>query len=91
MNEFMESTPELALTSKDISMQVSFDEFNLNITIEYHGKILTFPERKPSKESLMTQESAAIELAGYLIKQNADSTSSKKEKDKIILTIHFEH
>jgi len=91
MNEFMESTPDLALASQDIVMQVSFDEFNLDVTIEYRGKKLVFPEKKPSKESLMTQESAAIELAGYLIKQNADATSSKTEKNKIILTIHLEH
>ncbi|MDP8315118.1 MAG: solute carrier family 23 protein [Candidatus Celaenobacter antarcticus] len=91
MNEFMESTPDLALASQDIVMQVSFDEFNLDVTIEYRGKKLVFPEKKPSKESLMTQESAAIELASYLIKQNADAISSKTEKNKIILTIHFEH
>lgn len=91
MNEFMESTPDLALASQDIVMQVSFDEFNLDVTIEYRGKKLVFPEKKPSKESLMTQESAAIELASYLIKQNADAISSKTEKNKIILTIHLEH
>lgn len=91
MNEFMECTPDLALTSQDIAMQVSFDEFNLDVTIEYQGKNLVFPEKKPSKESLMTKESAAVELAGYLIKQNADATSSKKEKGKVILTVHFEH
>jgi len=31
MNEFMECTPDLALTSQDIAMQVSFDEFNLDV------------------------------------------------------------
>ncbi|HHI87638.1 MAG TPA: xanthine permease, partial [Candidatus Cloacimonetes bacterium] len=49
MNEFMECTPDLALTSQDIAMQVSFDEFNLDVNIEYQGKNLIFPEKKPSK------------------------------------------
>jgi len=31
----------------------------------------------------MTQESAAIELASYLIKQNADAISSKTEKTRL--------
>ena len=54
MNEFMECTPELTLTSQDIAMQVSFDEFNLDVTIKYQGKNLIFPERKPSKELFLT-------------------------------------
>lgn len=91
MNEFMECTPDLDLKSPEVEMQVCFDEFNLDIAIEYQGKELIFSERKPSKERLMKQENAAIELAGYLIKQDADNLSSKKERDKSILNIHFEH
>ncbi|MBN2017887.1 MAG: purine/pyrimidine permease [Candidatus Cloacimonetes bacterium] len=91
MNEFMESAPELGLTSQDVIMNVSFDEFNLDVTIEYAGKQMLFPAKRPSKEILMTQENAAIELAGYLIATNADSTHSKIEKGHVYLTFHFEH
>jgi len=91
MNEFMECVPELDLKSPDISINVIFDEFNLNIEIEYVGKKLLLRDTKPTKESIISEEEGSTSLAGYLIHHISDDVKITSKNMKELVIIHFDH
>ncbi len=91
MNEFMEIVPELDLTSPLIQMNVSFDEFNLNVEIVYQGKKITLQKTKPSTERIIDDREGTALLAGYLIQRLSDNVLLSSKNGKEIVLIHFEH
>lgn len=91
MNEFMEFVPELEMKSPIIKIHVSFDEFNLNIEIEYEGKRLILRDTKPTKESIVNEQEGPALLAGYLIQHISDDVSLTSKNNKELVIIHFDH
>ncbi|MCK4358847.1 MAG: purine/pyrimidine permease [Candidatus Cloacimonetes bacterium] len=91
MNEFMESISITETATSDIEMDVSFDEFNLNINIDYEGKLFEFPDQKPSKDALRTSDKALQQLSGFMIRQYVDKISSEHKNGHSHILFHFEH
>ncbi len=91
MNEIMESINTFGLTQKDVKMDVSFDEFNLDVNVAYQGIPFEFPDKKPTKEDLVNDESAALKLSAFMIKRFPDSLKSEHKEDNIKIHLHFNH
>ena len=91
MNEFYESVSILKLTNNIIKMDVKFDELNLNIDINYEGEKFEFPETRPSKEELKSDERAIIKLSGFMIRQYVDSFKTEFYDGFSNIHLHFEH
>ncbi len=91
MNEIMESINSFELTDKEVKMEVSFDEFNLDVIVTYKGIPFEFPDKKPTKEDLIKDESAALKLSAFMIKRFPDSLKTEHKEDNVKLILHFNH
>jgi NCS2 family nucleobase:cation symporter-2 len=91
MTEFMEAAARLKLSDPAITMDTHFDEFNLDIRIAYRGDPFGMPEFSPSREELLRNEEASLALAGFLIRQHADTAAFEKQADMTVLALHYEH
>jgi len=91
MNEFMEAAIEHRLLQGPVTMEVSFDEYNLDVDIRYQGKIIEISKLRPSPEELCERPEALAQLAGFLIGQLADKVSGQEKDGRCHLRLHFEH
>jgi xanthine permease XanP len=67
-----------------------FDEFSLDVDIEYEGPPVDLPDQMPSLEDLANGRGVAA-LSGYMIHRNADRVRVKQRSNQSILQLHFEH
>lgn len=91
MNEFMEAVSAGELTAQPVTMDVRFDEFNLDVAGRYTGMPIEFPAHKPTREEMRRDPAAGGRLAGYLIKQYADRVSTRTENGVCVVDLHFVH
>jgi xanthine permease XanP len=91
INELMETVTAFNLTSNPVHVTVAFDELNLDVTVNYSGKPPQLLDKKPSREQLETDEEAALQLSGFMIKKYTDKASVETVKDKVTIHLHFEH
>ncbi len=91
MSEFMQAAFLLDLMKKEVSMNVRFDEFNLDVHITYFGEPFEISLSRPTKEDFKKDEEASIKLSSYIIKQYVDKISFSQKEDHTNLHFHFEH
>jgi NCS2 family nucleobase:cation symporter-2 len=72
-------------------LEASFDEFNLDVRINYHGEALVIPDRRPTEEEVLESEGGERLLAGYLIRRSADRVRAFRRPDEAVLEFHFQH
>lgn len=91
MNEFMESVATLELTAEKVIMEVSFDEFNLDVNILYRGVLMEFSDTRPTEEELLHDENAFVKLSGFLLRHYADRIKSDSKDGTCHIQFHFDH
>jgi xanthine permease XanP len=74
-----------------IAIEARFDEFNLDVKISYRGAPLELPEWRPSSREIMETETGYRQLAGFMLRQNADRVRGSIKDDVSVLDFHFEH
>jgi len=74
-----------------LSITARFDEFNLDLTVSYKGRLLKFPMQRPSIDKIRDDEEGTRLLAGYLLRQNADRIRSEHKGDFSVVHFHFDH
>lgn len=68
-----------------------FDEFNLDISLNYEGEPLEFPERRPSDNEIQDSDDGVRLLAGFLLRRNADRVRSQVKSGTSRINFHFDH
>lgn len=91
INEFMESAAELELVQGQVKVDVSFEEFNLEIDLDYTGKLMQFPDIRPTATELLEDDTAMSKVPGFLIKQHVDWLKADVRDDKCHIRLHFDH
>lgn len=91
LNEFVESAAGLGLVNGRAQVEVSFDEFNLDMDIRYDGELMEFPSRRPTEDALLADDKAVASLSGFLIRQYADRVKGEKINGRCRIQIHFDH
>lgn len=91
MTEFMEVVLEQKLVHDTVTMEVNFDEYNLDVDIWYRGRLIELPDFRPSPEELLEQPGALGQLAGYLVKHYPDKVTVQEENGLCHIRLHFEH
>jgi NCS2 family nucleobase:cation symporter-2 len=81
----------LALAEGPISIELSFDEFNLDIDIRYDGALPNFPDAPPSAETLLTKVNSVADLSGFLIRQSVDRLKFDRKGNRCWIQLHFDH
>ncbi len=74
-----------------LTVEASFDEFNLDLRVSYPGAPLELPEVRPSNEEIMASEDGQRKLAGFLLRRLADRVQATRTGDRSTLLFHFDH
>ena len=91
LNEFLESAAVLGLVKGKAQVDVSFDEFNLDVDIRYDGTLMDFPSVRPTEDALLTDTTAVVTLSGYLVRQYADKVKTEIVNGRCHVRMHFDH
>jgi len=91
MSEIMEAI--VAVTGQPdvlVKMQARFDEFNLDVTVQYQGNTLELARSVPSVEEMADKESCAA-MSMFLAQRYCDRLQIERKGDYNILKLHFVH
>ena len=87
----IETLFDLQLALGKIKIDASFEEFNLNVDIEYEGVLLELTKTRPTEEELLNDEAAFARLSGYLLTRYADKITAESKNGRCWLHFNFEH
>jgi len=87
----VESIVEHCHVQGPITVEASFDEFNLDIRIAYRGEPFEVAERRPTDVEIRESADGMRRLAGYLLQRNADRVRASRKGDLAVLEFHFQH
>ncbi len=90
LNELLELIAALNLTQKPMLLNMTFDEFSLNFTLDYEGKPLDITQDHCAVSSLDEDVSIAG-LALLLIRRDVDRISSSETGTRQRITLHLDH
>jgi NCS2 family nucleobase:cation symporter-2 len=91
LTEFAELNADQGLAKGDVTADVSFDEFNLNLRVQYEGRPLEFPESAPTAEEIVADETSLARLSAALIRRSVDRLRCEEKNGQCILHFHYEH
>jgi xanthine permease XanP len=74
-----------------IAVSASFDEFNVDVRIEYAGALLEFPERRPTDTEIRDGDDGVRRLAGFMLRHNADRVRADRAGERSVALFHFDH
>ena len=78
-------------TGGPVTIEASFDEFNLDVRVVYRGEPPPLPDRRPSNEEIMESEQGARLLAGFMLRRNADRVRADMHNGMARVHFHFDH
>jgi NCS2 family nucleobase:cation symporter-2 len=90
-NQLVEAAAENGWAHGPLTLQASFDEFNLDLRASYTGRPLTFPDQRPSEREIIEAEDGMSRLAGYLLRHNADRIRAEARGEQAHIWFHFDH
>jgi len=91
INQAVETIREHCDPQGPIEVEGRFDEFNLDVRISYRGAPLELPDRRPSERDIIETETGYRQLAGFLLRRNADRVRTSSKDGVSVLEFHFEH
>ena len=87
----IEAVIDTGSPSGPIRVEASFDEFNLDVHVDYAGEPLEFPEARPSAHEIRTAPDGMRRLAGFMLRRNADRMQARSEAGRMRIDFHFDH
>jgi xanthine permease XanP len=92
LQELFEAVSSSRLAESDLEVDVSFDEFNLDVEARYRGVPPDLSSTRPSEEDLLRDDrAAAIRLSGFMIKRYANSVKLDQKDGVCRVRLHFDH
>lgn len=88
--EFVTNTGILELRSPVLWLSAQFDEFRLDVEIEYDGPPIELTDKLPTVEELANGSGVSL-LSQYMIREAADQVRIKRRDGHSILCLHFDH
>jgi xanthine permease XanP len=91
INQAIETIREHCDPQGPIVVEAHFDEFNLEVKITYRGAPLDLPDQRPSDRDIMDTDAGYRQLAGFMLRRNADGVRTSVKDGAAVLEFHFEH
>ncbi len=91
VQQAVEAIVEYCHVRAPVTLAVSYDEFDIDAKLSYHGVAMELPEWAPSHEEMLETEDAPRLLAGFLVRRQADRVRSTVEHGETVLSLHFKH
>jgi xanthine permease XanP len=89
--QFAEAVAETCEEHGPITVTASFDEFNLDVRLEYAGALLEFPDRRPTEHEIRDTDEGVRRLAGFMLRHNADRARAETVDGRSVALFHFTH
>jgi len=90
VHEFVTNAETFQIPPQAFTVRGVFDEYGLDVDIEYAGPPVELSDQMPSLEDLGNGRGLAA-LSGYMIRQHADKVRVKQLGAQCTLQLHFEH
>ena len=90
-NQLAEAVAGQGWETGESTLEVSFDEFNLDLQFSYRGLPPCFPDQRPTEREIIESEHGVRLLAGYLLRHSADSIHSGSHGGMAQVRMHFDH
>lgn len=74
-----------------LEVEVTFDEFNLDVRVSYAGPPLDLPDKRPTNEEIMESEEGQCRLAGFMLRRYADRVAATHKAGRSTILFHFDH
>jgi NCS2 family nucleobase:cation symporter-2 len=91
VQQAVEAIVEFCHISGPITVEISYDEFDIDAELSYDGVAVELPDRPPSHDELLETEDGPRMLSGFLIRRQADRAHSIVERGATVLKLHFKH
>jgi len=91
ITEFVEVSREIGLVKSEIQSTVSYDEFNLDITLQYQGRPMDFSGTIPTADEVLADRSALYRLSAGIIQRSVDRMACVEKNGVVTLQLHFDH
>ena len=91
ISQLVEAVAENCWRNGDMVVEISFDEFNLDLNLSYHGEALEFPQKRPTDQEIRDTDEGMRKLAGFMLRHNADQVRSEVRAGQILVHFHFDH
>ena len=90
-NQLVETVADNGWHTGTLTLEASFDEFNLDLHALYAGTPLAFPDKRPTDEEIMESDEGMARLAGYMLRHNADRIRAESKGAHAHIWFHFDH
>lgn len=90
-NQLVEAVADNGWQHGPLTLQASFDEFNLDIRATYAGTPLAFPAQRPTEREIIETADGMSRLAGFMLRHNADRIRTESKGGEAQIWFHFEH
>jgi xanthine permease XanP len=74
-----------------IRIDISYDEFVIDVVVTYDGAPLEFPTQPPTHVEIIEAEDGHRRLAGFLIRRSADRMGAVGDSGQTVVRLHFDH
>jgi xanthine permease XanP len=91
VQQAVEAIVEFCHISGPITVEISYDEFDIDAKLSYDGVAVELADRPPSHDELLETESGPRMLSGFLIRRQTDNAHSIVERGATVLKLHFKH
>ncbi len=91
VQQAVEAIVEFCQVSGPITVEISYDEFDIDAELSYDGAAVELADRPPSYDELLGTDGGARMLSGFLIRRQADRAHSIVERGATVLKLHFKH
>jgi len=88
--EFVTNSGDLQLRSDLFTVNAQFDEFHIDVEIDYDGPPIELSDRMPTMEELANGTGIAM-MAQYVIRTSADHVRVKPRGTHSTVFLHFQH
>jgi xanthine permease XanP len=89
--ECLDTLVDAELADGPACLTLGFNELQLDARISWHGTPLVLSTKPPTKEELVTDDTAAARMAGYLIGRLASRVTSRVVNGMCVVHLRFDH
>ena len=91
VQQAVEAIVEYCRPTGPIAVEISYDEFDIDVALTYPGRPLELTGQLPTQDEILETEEGVQRLAAFLIMQRSDKVKATADDGIATLALHFRH
>jgi xanthine permease XanP len=91
VQQAVEAVVEYCNVSGPVTVEIGYDEFDIDVTVIYFGAPLEMTGRMPTPEEILETEDGGRRMAAYLVVQRSDRVKASADGQIARIELHFRH